>query len=311
MKDTKSMSGRGSRSTGNVLIVGCGYVGEHVARLARDAGATIFALTRSSARGEQLRAQGIAPVVGHWLEPQTLGRLPEVDWVLVSIPHRSDSTGAAPSRDLHPGDSQAALTHATGLRHLLAALPDGWRKLVYLSTTGVYGADSPSTVDELAPVAPTRIGPHMAHAAECWLAEQLPPQRYTILRLAGIYGPGRIPLAARLRQGEPLAVPREGHLNLVHVNDIARMILIVAGRTMQHPMYLFSDGQPVLRETFYQHLARLCGVSDPVFVAPDPNDSRARRAADKRVDPSLLVNETHFVYQFPDFRSGLGVSLDH
>ncbi len=283
-----------------LLIVGCGYVAEHFVHLARAAGQTIYALTRSEARFAHLKSIGVQPVLGHWLEPESLNRLPSVDGLLVSVPHRAEGAHV---------DEAAIDTHAVGLNNLLAAMPNGWSKLVYLSTTGVYGQDSSDLVNEDTPVSPTRIGPKMAVAGEQWLDNHLSAVRFTVLRLAGIYGPGRIPLAEKLRQGQPLTVPRDGYLNLVHVSDIARMLHILVQRPMRRSAYVFSDGQPVLRETFYRHLAQLCGVNDPVFGPPAVHDAQARRATDKRIDPSRIVTETNFVYQFPDFQSGLASAL--
>lgn len=290
--------------TRSLLIVGCGYVGARVAKLARAAGQTVFALTRSPSRSLELQALGAEPVVGNWLAPHSLANLPRVDAVLISIPHRDDQ----PEAQSHSGHD-AQQVHATGLRNLLAALPTGWQKLVYLSTTGVYGQDWAATVNEETPLSPTRLGPQIAVAGEQWLCNHLSPERFTVLRLAGIYGPGRIPLAEKLRQGEPLSVPRDGHLNLVHVDDIAKMICVVSQRAMQRPIYVFSDGHPVLRETFYRRLAELCGVEDPVFVEPDPAEAKTRRATDKRIDPSRLTTETQFEFLFPNYESGLAAAI--
>jgi nucleoside-diphosphate-sugar epimerase len=280
-----------------LLIVGCGYVGQHVAKLANAANFQVYALTRSETRFAELQAQQIQPVLGHWLDPNSLRGLPAVDRVLVSVPHRADQ------------DLQSA-THVRGLQLLRDALPESWKKWSYLSTTGVYGSNRHTKVNEETPVTPTRIGPEIAVAAENWLAEHLDPEKFTVLRLAGIYGPGRIPLADKLRAGEPLAVPRDGHLNLVHVVDIARAVLATLQRPMRHSLYLFSDGHPVLRETFYRYLAELCGVANPEFIAADPSSSKARRSTDKQVDPSRLVDELAFDYLFPDYRSGLVDALD-
>lgn len=318
------------------LIVGCGYVGSQVALLAQQSGHIVYALTRSKSRFGELQAMGIEPCLGHWLEPETLSQLPQVDRILVSVPHRADdalpATAARP--DLSTADratnhtatinaatidastaeqiaDPADQTHVAGLHNLYQALPAGWQKLLYLSTTGVYGQSSSELIDEDTPVSPQRIGPRIAVAAEQWLNRanshpNLQAQRdYCILRLAGIYGPGRIPLAERLRSGEPLAVPRQGHLNLVHVSDIAHMVCLLLTQQMQHNTYLLSDGQPVLRDTFYRYLAELCGVSQPQFVQPDAQSGKALRATDKRISPARLLAESGYQLQFPDYRSGL------
>lgn len=275
-----------------MLIVGCGYVGSEVVKLACEQSVRVFALTRSESRVAELSKLGIEPIVGHWLDSSNLKSLPAVDRVLVSVPHRADGQFGVE-------------THVRGLQNLLVALPSPCQHVTYLSTTGVFGSGSGELVDEDTPVSPTRIGPEIAIQTEQWLSDSLPSERFTVLRLAGIYGPGRIPLAEKLRLGEPLTVPRHGHLNLIHVHDIANMILTIQQRAMRHSMYLLSDGQPVLRETFYRYLARLCGVSQPQFAPVDENSPKSRRATDKRIDPSRLLVETAFSLRFADYRSGL------
>ena len=279
-----------------ILIVGCGFVGVELAKQLRDAGnARVFALTRSADRTDSLKQLGVEPIVGHWLDAKSLKQLPEVDTVLVSVPHRED------------GGLNVA-THVVGLKNLIEAIPDGWRKLIYLSTTGVYG-DAHDEVDEATPTQPTRIGPQIAVAAEDWLQTQLPVPKLTIVRLAGIYGPGRIPLAEKLRSGEALQVPQDGWLNLIHVSDIAAMLRRVSETDMRESLYVFSDGNPVARMEFYTHLAKLCGVDDPKFVAPDPAASRSQRAGKKRVNPQRLIDELQLRLAFPSYREGLAQSI--
>jgi nucleoside-diphosphate-sugar epimerase len=290
--------------TARWLIVGCGYVGEQLVNVARAQGDTLFVLTRDESRIAHLQTLGVQPLVGHWLEPSTLDNLPAVDFVVVSVPHRVDPYW---SQSGHEVDASRA--HAVGLNHLLSALPAGWQKLIYLSTTGVYGQDAPGWIDEDTPVSPTRDGPRIAVAAEQWLNAHVEAERFTVLRLAGIYGPGRVPLADKLRSGEPLAVSQDGYLNLIHVSDIARMLPIVARRSLQCSVYLFSDGQPVQRAIFYRHLAQLCKVENPTFTAPDPAHPKQRRSTDKRINPRRIVSETGYVYSFPNYVSGLRDAL--
>lgn len=300
--------------------MGCGYVGSQVALLARQRGHIVYALTRSESRFGELQALGAKPCLGHWLEADSLSQLPAVDRVLIAVPHRADDSAAAEAvmAARAPGESTAEAaeqTHALGLQNLCKALPSGWEKLLYLSTTGVYGHSSTEWIDEDTPVSPQRIGPRIAVAAEQWLSRASSPHNllsqrgFCILRLAGIYGPGRVPLAERLRRGEPLAVSRQGHLNLVHVSDIAHLVCWLLTHQVQHQTYLLSDGQPVLRDTFYRHLAELCGVAQPQFIQPDPQAAKSLRANDKRISPARLLAESGYQLQYPDYRSGLADAL--
>lgn len=282
-----------------LLIVGCGYVGKRVTAMAKAAGYEVFALTRSESRVSELREAGCKPIVGTWHAPETLRGLPSIDRVLVSIPHREES-------DL------AEDTHAAGLAHLSRAIESQSSSVdpqwIYLSTTGVFGECNGEELNEDSPVSPTRIGPRVAVAAERWLAENL-PDCSTVTRLAGIYGPNRIPLASKLRDGEPLSVPLEGYLNLVHVDDIARIVLHALEHPLQERLYLLSDGQPVIRREFYAELARLCGVSSPRFVVPAQGGPKSRRATSKRIDPSRILAETGYHLSYPSYREGLVQSL--
>lgn len=294
-----------------LLIVGCGYVGMQVAHRARDLGLSVWALTRSHSRFEELRGVGITPIAGDWLQASTLQSLAShpVDFVLVAVPHRADKNSEDNLEAGVPPEESEAM-HVRGLQNLLEALPQGWQRLCYLSTTGVFGEDSQQAVDEDTPVSPTRIGPRMAYAAEQWLLSSPARERTTILRLAGIYGPGRIPLQHKIRSGEPLAVPRGGYLNLAHRDDIAQAILQVFAQPLERSLYLFSDGKPVQRDLFYRKLAEKCGLDEPEFVEPDPNSPRARRATDKRIDPSRFLRETKLQLRFPDYRSGLNDAVE-
>ena len=299
----------------SILIVGCGYVGCEFARqwLAPsnlDSDRKLYALTRSADRQSELLSLGVTPIVGDWLDENSLPDLPNVRGVLVAVPHRPDERLGSESHVVGLGNllnrlgvSSSSATDAVG----------NSPHLVYLSTTGVYGQVEAEEVDESTPVSPTRAGPELAVQAEKWLqarhsAGELP--QLTILRLAGIYGPGRIPLIQSLKAGEPLAVPRDGHLNLIHVVDIGRLLVRIFQKPPQASLYVASDGQPVLRGAFYSELARLCGVTEPQFVSPAEDDRRVRRATDKRVNPARLFADLELNPLFADYRSGLAQVIE-
>ncbi len=284
----------------SLLIVGCGFVGNELLRQCRLANTQlanqrqVFALTRTDARSDELRTAGAIPIIGHWLDAATLSALPKVDTILVSVPHREDfGLGVA--------------SHVEGLKNLLHCQPSV-RKVIYLSTTGVYG-DAHDEVDELTPTQPTRFGPQIAVAAEEWLMKHLAAPQLAIIRLAGIYGTGRIPLASKLKSGEALQVPQAGWLNLVHVADIATMLLRVSDQDLTQSLYVFSDGNPVPRMDFYQTLAMLCGVDEPKFAEADPNATRSQRAGKKRVNPQRLIDELKLTLRYASYKDGLAASI--
>jgi nucleoside-diphosphate-sugar epimerase len=189
-------------------------------------------------------------------------------------------------------------------------LPSDTGKFIYVSSTGVYGQSHGETVDEDSPCEPTREGGRACLAAEAVLSGDRLGQRAIVLRVAGLYGPGRIPNAAEIRSGRPLAVPASGYLNLIHVDDAATIVLAAAETAYLPRTFLVSDGQPVERRAYYAELARLLGVAAPEFISPPADDPAAIRAtSDKRVSNARMISELAVRLAFPSYREGLAAVL--
>jgi nucleoside-diphosphate-sugar epimerase len=276
----------------SLLIIGCGYVGRRLALKSISSGQRVAAITRGGQAAAELQQLGIEPVVLDWLEGASDWHLPfEPQQILVAVPHRED-----------PRFGQR--THVVGLENVLARCP-GFKRLVVLSTTGVYHQGDGSWVDESSPTEPTRIGPQIAVAAENWLREQVDPQRFASLRLAGIYGPGRVPLLAKLRAEEAIPVG-EGSLNLIHLEDIVVAIERLLSGPAPSSLYVLSNGQPVERRQFYLDAARIFQTPPPRFVEATAETSRAARSeSNKRINPAKILRELELTLQFPNHVSGL------
>ena len=93
---------------------------------------------------------------------------------------------------------------STAWLDVLEALPDGVQKLIYISSTGVYGDFGGGWVDEESPCQPERAGGQACLAAEQLLAQHAGGAQAIVLRLAGIYGPDRLPYLQALAEGRPL-----------------------------------------------------------------------------------------------------------
>lgn len=284
------------------LIFGCGYLGGRVARLWRQAGHEVFVVTRSSDRARTLTAEGYRPIVADVLRPETLANFPTAETVLYAIGYDRGYVGVS-GASMHE-------VYVDGLRAALAALPPATGKFIYVGSTGVYAQSHGETVDEDSPCEPTREGGRACLAAEALLAADRLGSRGIVLRMAGLYGPGRIPNAAEVRSGRPLAVPASGCLNLIHVDDAAAVVLAAEERASPPRTYLVSDGQPVERREYYARLARLLGVDSPEFVSPPTDDPAAIRAsADKRVNNARMVAELAVRLDYPSYREGLNAIL--
>jgi nucleoside-diphosphate-sugar epimerase len=276
------------------LILGCGYLGTRVAALWRAAGHEVFAVTRSAQRAASLASAGLKPIVADVAASAQLPIPQGVRTVLFAIGY--DRTSGQSIHDVYVG----------GLSRALSALPETVEKFIYISSTGVYGHVTGSEVDEDTPCHPTREGGRACLAAEEVLRASPFGDKSVILRLAGIYGPGRTPRSADLLAGKPIDAPAAGWLNLIHVEDAARIVLLAEERAEPPKLYVVSDGQPALRGDYYRELARLLGAPAPQFSQPAAESPAAQRAAsDKRINPQRLFADLHPTLLYPSFREGL------
>lgn len=281
------------------LIFGCGYLGQRVARLWLQAGAPVFAVTRSSERAEELAAQGVQPILGDVCGEAQLLLPQEVRTILFAV----GFDGKA-GRSIHE-------VYVGGLARALADVPDSIERLIYVSSTGVYGNVSGAVVDERSACEPTREGGKACLAAEKLLQSSRFSDRAIVLRLAGLYGPGRIPRAADLVAGKPIDAPRTGWLNLIHVEDAAQVVLLAEQRARPPATLIVSDGRPVMRGEYYAELARVLGAPPPQFSAPVAASPAAQRAAsDKRVNSARMFAELRPELKYPSYREGLAAIVE-
>jgi nucleoside-diphosphate-sugar epimerase len=284
------------------LIFGCGYLGERVAQRWRDNGEDIAVVTRSEARQRELKQRGYSANIADITQPGTLRELPVAETVLFSV-------GCDRS-----GNALIEQVYAVGLRNVLAALPAGTKRIIYISTTGVFGPGHGEWVDEQTPPDPRRDGGRASLAAEEVLTAHSLGKNSVVLRLAGIYGPGRIPFIDKLRAGDPIPAPIGGHLNLIHVDDAATAVIAAAQLKeldVGPRVYCVSDGHPVERGDFYREVARQIGAQPPTFVPPDAGSPRAMRAeSNRRVRNTRMLSELGVKLKYDNYRAGLAAILE-
>lgn len=193
------------------------------------------------------------------------------------------------------------------IRQALAGVT-GLRKLVYVSTSGVYGDCQGRWVDEGAPLAaqtPRAQRRMDAEAAvQSWAAQHAVD--WAIVRVPGIYGPGRLP-QRRLEQGAPiLAAALAPWSNRIHAEDLARFLLLVLEQG--HGIYNISDGQPGTITQYYLAAAEVLGIAPPPQVrdAKELGPALASYMAEsRRLDITRAQQELGFEPHFPDFYAAL------
>ena len=245
-------------------------------------------LTRN--RADSLKEQGYEPITGDVMEPETLAALPAPDTILYAV--GLDRSAGRPMREVY----------VEGLRNVLAALPAGGR-FVYVSSTSVYGQTDGSLVGESDSTEPLEENGRIVLDAERTLREFRPDA--TILRFAGIYGPGRLLRRAQMLKSEVYLGDPEKWLNLIHVDDGVRAVLDAEGAAPPGGLFNIADDNPVSRRDFYTELARLLGAP-PARFEPD---GRPAREANRRISNARAKAELGFAPEFPSYREGLHGSV--
>lgn len=274
-----------------LLIVGCGYLGQRVARALFRESPKIFATTRSSENDVMLRHMFVRPIRADVLVPESLEDLPEVDAVLYSV-----------GLDRKAGHSMREV-YVKGPQNVLRALP-GSPHVVHISSTSVYGQTDGEEVDEASATEPKEESGKIVLDAERVVRELRPDA--TILRFAGIYGPGRLLRSADLRAGAPLRINTEKWLNLIHVDDGVEAVIAALKMPQKGQTFNVSDGHPVRRRDFYHEVARLIQAPTPRFE-PEPAPSASepnRRILNRRMREVLRVQ-----LRYPLYTDGLAASI--
>lgn len=294
------------------LLLGCGYLGSRVAKLWRAAGDHTVSTSRGEDCTPKMFEAGVFTGQADVTKPETLSwfaKIPALSGTAVEALIYAIGYDRTAEPDIHT-------VYAGGLAHALAALPSSIQRAIYISTTGVYGSAGGDWVDETTPTDPPREGGKASLAAEQVLAAHPLGRRSAILRLAGIYGPGRVPYLDQLKQGEPIAAPNAGWLNLIHVDDAAQIVVAIdrwlAGRLESDGPHVFcvSDGSPVVRGDYYAEAARLIGAPSPTFATPTADSPAAARAsANRRVSNAKLMATLDIQLAYPSYREGLAAIL--
>ena len=259
-------------------------------------GQPVYAVTRSAAKAKHFAAQGLIPVIADWTDRRSLRSLPACARTLVAVSH--DRASGISRFDSQVGGMSNLLEHVTTQTDIC-----------YLSTTGVYHQTDGLWVDETSPARPAADGGKAHLHAESLLHRHRPRGAWTILRLAGIYGPGRIPRVADVINRRPIEGPNAGFLNLIHLEDAALGIFAAWDRADKQRLYVVADDMPVIRRRFYEQIAKLAGVGEVKFTTQSSTLPAAslssRSASNKRVWNRRFRRDLMPSMQFPNYVAGL------
>lgn len=279
------------------LIFGCGYVGQRLAYHYLRRGSAVFGVVRSSTTAEVMLSQGVGALQAD-LDHGPLPELPLQDANLFYfIP--PPKTGETDTR----------------VRRLIADFKrqGNPRRVVYLSTTGVYGDCNGEWVNEERPA-----NPKVSRAKRRWDAESCFRQwrndtggELIVLRVAGIYGPDKLPLE-RLRKGLPLVRKEESPwTNRIHIDDLVQACLAAMERGRNSEVYNVSDGSPGVMIDYFNLIAELAGLPYPPPISLAQAESQLSKGMlsymreSRRVDSSKMRRELGISLIYPSMESGL------
>ena len=287
-----------------LLIVGCGDIGLRVLKLLRGRW-RVLALTSTPSRREALRQAGAVPLLGNLDDAATLGRL-----------------GGLADAVLHLAPPPSSGEHDTRTRHLLQALARGGRvrRIVYASTSGVYGDCGGARFDETRAVQPATARARRRVDAEAqlrWFGRRS-GVAVSLLRIPGIYAADRDGghPRERLQRGTPvLRAADDVYTNHIHADDLARACVAALYRGLPQRVLHVSDDTELRMGEYFDLAADLCGLPRP------PRISRAEAATQlspmqlsfmsesRRLDNRRLKRELKLRLRYPTVAEGLRIGI--
>jgi nucleoside-diphosphate-sugar epimerase len=234
----------------SILIIGCGDIGLRVAKqLSRSH--RVFALTSQQSRFQELREVGATPILGNLDQPETLWRLSGLAQTVIHL---------APPQNQGNRDCRTR-----NLVRILAQGSNTVRRLIYISTTGVYGDHRGAKVSEATPVTPQSERAQRRVDAERVLRLWGPAHgvAVTILRVPGIYAANRLPIE-RLQSQTPALLPEEdAYSNHIHSDDLASLICAAIYHGKPQRIINTCDGGETKMGDYFDEVADAFGLDRP------------------------------------------------
>ena len=280
----------------HLVIFGCGYVGTAVAQWAMSVGLRVTALTRNASAAVLLRDMGVFPVVADLATDawhSQIGAAPDFAINCVS----SGGGGIEGYRHSYLRGMESIVTWAKAHR--------GVGTFVYTSSTSVYPQGDGVTVDEtMVATAATDRAQILIEAEAAVKARPQPWERFFVLRLAGIYGPGRHALLEQVRAGE-VSGNGDFHLNLIHRDDIVAAVAacLTAPKGTTSDVFNVADDGRATKAEIVHWLAQRVGVQPPTFTGA-PVGTRRQVTPDRVIANEKLKTTLGWRPRHSTFREG-------
>jgi nucleoside-diphosphate-sugar epimerase len=272
----------------HVLVAGCGWLGTALARRLIARGDRVRAVRRDPGRAARLAPLGVEPLAVDLAGAGASGRLPPVEAIVACQAAAAEGEGAY----------RAAYVEAN--RTLLAAARERGAAFVYTGSTGVFGQRDGRDVDESTPPAPASpTGAVLAEAERLVLDAAAAGVRASLVRLSGLYGPGRTGILERVRQGALALGPGDdAWMNFCHQEDAVELVLAALARAPPGAILHGSDARPARRREVVEWIAARLGI-------PAPRTERAPPGANRRILSGRSRALLGVELRYPSFSDGL------
>jgi nucleoside-diphosphate-sugar epimerase len=291
------MNGNQSRA---IFIFGCGYLGSHLAKVLIEQGYSVGALTRNKQTAQKLLAIGVQEVIVSQIESEDWHAMIKKDYTIILNCVSSAGGGIDGYRK----------SYLEGQRSVL-----NWLKgkvvetYIYTSSTSVYPSDLGEWVEESSETfngtkCPASI---LVESEKAILENSSLFKNYFILRLSGIYGPGRHYLLDQLNRGEVIAGSGSYYLNMIYLEDIVHILreLMFGNRSMPSGTYNLSDDEPVTKQELADWLGRKLNIGSPTFDSQKLSKRhliRNSKPKNRRISNQKL--RAYLNLKYPSFREG-------
>jgi nucleoside-diphosphate-sugar epimerase len=279
-----------------VAILGCGYIGLELGRQLTARGHEVVGVRRSPEGCESIEDAGFRSVRADLTDPDDLARVPDADVLVFAA--SSGGRDAAAAREVYVRGLETVLGE-------FSQRADPPERLLYTSSTGVYGDHDGGWVDEETEVEPTTEKTRVLREAEEVALDS--SIAGTVVRFAGLYGPDRYRLE-RYLEG-PVT---EGYLNMIHREDAAGTVrYLIEEGLARGEVVLAVDDEPASKWDFADWLAEQCGVSEPGketkeerLSDPDLSEPARRRLETSKRCSNERLQELGYEFSYPTYREG-------
>lgn len=279
-----------------VVIAGCGYVGNALARMLMADGHEVFGIRRDP---EKL-VPGVRAVRGNLEDAKTLGPAPQ------RVEYAAYLVGADESSE--KAYRRAYIDALASFLEWLANEGQRPKRIVMASSTSVYGQRRGELLNEDSPTHPTQFRGETLLASERLLAAS--GLSTVVVRLGGIYGPGRESLLDRANAGE-LRVRETPHFtNRIHRDDAAGLVRHLLFHPSPAPLYLGVDSESAEESQLHAWVAKELGLAEPPLEEKEEGRARSpRREVGSKRCSNRRARESGYRFRYPSFREGYGALI--